>query len=184
MDDAVIRWRLSASPRDCTRAFVRVRIGKKSFFPLGKKGSNGQGGTAGRYGTGADRAGHCWTLLERISGFICSAFATVSRRDRREIEFRSRSQLSREWCTIVVFVATRSRGRIGQGCLSPGPKISRTSTQTSLRLAQRRTLAVRAQRIIYEITGDYGKRDSDTKWLVPKTDYHVSRSTYTLPLRR
>lgn len=35
-------------------------------------------------------------------------------------------------------------------------------------------------RIIYEIIGDYGKRDTDIKRLVPKTDCCVVRNVYEL----
>lgn len=34
----------------------------------------------------------------------------------------------------------------------------------------------RSARIIYEITGDYGKRDRDIKWLVPKAYYYVTHN--------
>lgn len=34
----------------------------------------------------------------------------------------------------------------------------------------------RSPRIIYEISGDYGKRDSDAEWLAPKSDYYAAHN--------
>ena len=34
----------------------------------------------------------------------------------------------------------------------------------------------RSPRIIYEISGDYGKRDSDAEWLAPKSDYYATHN--------
>lgn len=40
----------------------------------------------------------------------------------------------------------------------------------------RRERIARSPRIIYEITGDYGKRDSGAEWLAPKSDYYAAHN--------
>lgn len=130
MDDAVIRWRLSASPRDCTRAFVHVRIGKKSFFPSGKKGSttDGIGDATGR-GWSTDRpviVGFYWNAYRDLSiSQSCDCLAT-----RPTTGDRIPIVIERAICARLGGASVKSRKRLGARIVLPsetGPKISRTS---------------------------------------------------------
>lgn len=169
IDNAVIRVRVS----DCTRAFVYTLGEKPFFFPFGEKKKESEPPIEPvivRFYSNVYRdlpglrLAQCATenrisiTISRITGRVSrNIYTSVQRREGRATCIFARAGFRRR--NPPVWVVDQAKNLVRRHV-------------TGLFFIRDEAYVAR---IIYEITGDYGKRDSDIKLLVLKTDCCVAR---------